>query len=91
MLHVRVHDDDGISFGIVEACHHGNLFAVVAREVEVVVMAVLLVKFNHLLEGVVLAAIINKEELPIVVGVFCQHLAHACLDEGEGCFLVVGW
>lgn len=71
MLHVRVHDDDGISFGIVETCHHGNLFAVVAREVEVVVMAVLLVKLNHLLEGVVLAAIINKEELPIVVGIFC--------------------
>lgn len=54
-------------------------------------MAVLLVKLNHLLEGVVLAAIINKEELPIVVGIFCQHLAHACLDEGEGCFFVVGW
>ena len=76
MLHVGVHHYHGIAFGIVKTSHHRYLLAVVAAQVQIVVMQVFAVQSHHLLQRMVATAIVYQQKLPVVVRVLFQPLAH---------------
>ena len=79
-----------VALGIVEACHHGHLLAVVAGEVDVVIVRIALVKPDHLLQCMVGTPVVHHQELPIVVGIVGYHLLHVLDDQRERCLLVIG-
>ena len=89
VLQISIHHNAAIAGGVIKTRQHGYLFTKVTRKVDIIHPLVLLPQPAEAFQRSVAAAIIDKQDFPLINGIAIDKLYQTLIQSGQHRFLII--